>query len=126
MLRALQCTASLTQFIVMLDPQLIRTDPEAVAAGLASRGYTLEIDQWRVLEGRRKELQVSTQELQSRKNTSARAIGEAKRKGEDIQPLLDDVREVGETLTLAEAELGLAAGYAKPCQRGRSGRQGRD
>ncbi len=89
----------------MLDPQQLRNDPEGVAAALKLRGYDLVVSQWRELEARRKALQVSTQELQSRKNTNAKSIGEAKRRGEDIQPLLDSVKDLGEELGQAEAQL---------------------
>ena len=89
----------------MLDPQILRNDPDAVARGLTARGYTLDVEQWRVLEARRKELQVNTQELQNQKNTSAKSIGVAKRNGEDIQPLLDAVKELGSSLEAAENEL---------------------
>ena len=88
----------------MLDPHLLRTDPEGVAAALAVRGYRFEADAWRELDARRKELQLRTQDLQNRKNTSAKSIGQAKARGEDIQPLLDEVRHLGDELARAEAE----------------------
>ncbi|MEJ2385489.1 MAG: serine--tRNA ligase [Xanthomonadales bacterium] len=88
----------------MLDPQLLRTDPDGVATALAVRGYRFEVDTWRELDARRKELQLRTQDLQNRKNTSAKSIGQAKARGEDIQPLLDEVRHLGDELSQAEAE----------------------
>ena len=88
----------------MLDPQLLRNDPEAVSAKLSERGYDLDTAKWRDLDARRKELQVKTQELQNQKNLSAKSIGQAKQRGEDIQPLLDQVKHLGEALTQAEAE----------------------
>ena len=88
----------------MLDPQLLRSDPESVAARLAERGYELDAAGWRELDTRRKELQVRTHELQNQKNLSARSIGDAKRRGEDIQPLLDEVKHLGEELGQAESE----------------------
>ena len=88
----------------MLDPQLLRTDPDAVAAALAVRGYDLDVDAWRQLEARRKDLQISVQELQNRKNQSARSIGQAKARGEDIQPLLDEVKHLGDELGRIDAE----------------------
>ena len=88
----------------MLDPQLLRADPDAVAEALAPRGYELDVEAWRTLEALRKELQVRAQELQSQKNQSAKAIGQAKARGEDIQPLLDQVKYLGEELGEAEAE----------------------
>jgi seryl-tRNA synthetase len=88
----------------MLDPQLLRTDPESVAARLADRGFEFDAAAWREQDARRKELQVRTQELQNRKNQSAKSIGEAKRRGDDIQPLLDQVKHLGEELGQAETE----------------------
>jgi len=88
----------------MLDPQLLRTDPDGAAAALAGRGYALDADAWRELEARRKDLQIGVQELQNRKNQSARAIGQAKARGEDIQPLLDEVKHLGEELGSLESE----------------------
>ena len=90
----------------MLDPQLLRTDPDGVAEALATRGYDLDTAAWRELETRRKELQVRVQELQNKKNLSARSIGQAKARGEDIQPLLDEVKHLGEELGLIESEFG--------------------
>ena len=69
----------------MLDPQQLRTDLENVAEALKTRGYDLDLDEWKALEAQRKELQVRTQELQNQKNTSAKSIGQAKARGEDIQ-----------------------------------------
>ena len=88
----------------MLDPQILRTDPETVAARLAERGYTLDATEWRELDARRKQLQLRTQELQNQKNQSAKSIGQAKARGEDIQPLLDQVKNLGEELSRAETE----------------------
>ena len=88
----------------MLDPQLLRTNPEGVAEALATRGYDLDIEAWRELETRRKDLQIRTQELQNQKNQSAKSIGQAKARGEDIQPLLDEVKNLGEELSREEAE----------------------
>ena len=90
----------------MLDPQLLRTDPDGVATALAARGYALDPEAWRELESRRKALQVRVQDLQNQKNQSARSIGQAKARGEDIQPLLDEVKSLGEELGRIESEFG--------------------
>ena len=90
----------------MLDPQLLRNDPEGVASALEPRGYTLDVTAWRMLETRRKDLQIRVQELQNRKNQSAKSIGQAKARGEDIQPLLDEVKHLGDELGQVEAEFG--------------------
>ncbi len=89
----------------MLDPKRLRSEPEAIAALLARRGFTLEVKRLRELEAERKALQVRTQELQNERNTRSKSIGRAKAAGEDIQPLLDEVASLGEQLKAAEAAL---------------------
>ncbi len=45
----------------MLDPNLLRNEPDAVAEKLARRGFKLDVDKLRALEERRKVLQVNTE-----------------------------------------------------------------
>jgi seryl-tRNA synthetase len=82
----------------MLDSKYLRQDIEQTAARLAARGYELDVAKVTELEEQRKTLQVKTQELQSQRNASAKAIGQAKAKGEDAQPLLDAVANLGSEL----------------------------
>ncbi|MCS3902777.1 seryl-tRNA synthetase [Methylohalomonas lacus] len=82
----------------MLDPNLLRTNPEDVAAAVGRRGYKLDIEQLKRIESERKSLQVETEQLQNERNTRSKAIGQAKAKGEDIQPLLDEVADLGDKL----------------------------
>ncbi len=89
----------------MLDPRLFRTELDFVTTQLARRGFVFDADAYAVLEARRKEIQVKTQDLQSQRNSNAKAIGQAKAKGEDVQSLLDQVAELGDELKAAETEL---------------------
>jgi len=89
----------------MLDPKLIRNDLEFVAQQLARRGYQLDTQGITSLEEARKTLQVQTQQLQNDRNKRAKAIGQAKAKGEDVQPLLDSVANLGDELKAAEEQL---------------------
>lgn len=89
----------------MLDTRLLRTELETVAAQLATRGYQLDVAQFNQLEEERKQLQVSTEQLQAERNAKSKQIGQAKAKGEDIQPLLDAVASLGTELDAAKAKL---------------------
>ncbi|WP_277812005.1 serine--tRNA ligase [Chromohalobacter canadensis] len=89
----------------MLDPKLLRSDPALVAERLARRGFTLDTARLEALESRRRELQTETERLQNERNTRSKAIGQAKASGEDIQPLLDEVSDLGERLDAAKARL---------------------
>lgn len=89
----------------MLDPKLFRTELEATLQQLARRGFTLDAERLTALENERKEIQVQTQDLQNERNTRSKAIGKAKAQGEDIQPLLAAVADLGEKLKSAEQRL---------------------
>ena len=88
----------------MLDPKLFRTDIEKTAELLALRGYPLDTATLSNLEATRKEIQVKTQDLQSQRNTRSKSIGQAKARGEDIQPLLAEVSQLGDELEAAKEE----------------------
>jgi len=89
----------------MLDPKLLRSDPAAVAANLARRGFKLDVAQLSSLEEARKKWQVRADELRNEKNVHAKSVGKAKAQGQDIAPLLKQVESLGAELEAAEAEL---------------------
>ncbi|SDK17445.1 serine--tRNA ligase [Microbulbifer yueqingensis] len=90
----------------MLDPKLIRTQMDEVAATLKKRGFELDTARLQELEERRKELQVRTESLQSERNSKSKNIGRAKAAGEDIAPLLKEVESLGGQLGEAKQALG--------------------
>ena len=89
----------------MLDPKLLRGDLDATAQQLARRGFELDKAALQALESRRRELQTQTEQLQNERNMRSKAIGKAKASGEDIQPLLDEVSDLGDRLDAAKREL---------------------
>jgi seryl-tRNA synthetase len=90
----------------MLDPKLLRQDIDAVAANLAKRGMTLDVEAFKALEEARKQLQVEVDALRADRNARSRQVGAAKARGEDIAPLLSQVESLG--VDLATTEEGLA------------------
>lgn len=89
----------------MLDIKLLRGDLEQVAEQLKIKNYQLDTTEFEKLEQQRKSLQVETESLQSERNSTSKSIGQAKARGEDIQPLLDAVADVGERLKTVETQL---------------------
>jgi seryl-tRNA synthetase len=89
----------------MLDVNLLRSDLLGVAAALAKRGVTLDTARFDTLESTRKDIQVRTQDLQSRRNSLSKQIGIAKSKGEDAAPILAEVAGLGDQVKALEAEL---------------------
>jgi seryl-tRNA synthetase len=89
----------------MIDPKLLRQSATEVAANLARRGFEFDADGYLALEEQRKALQVETEALQGERNASARQIGKAKAQGEDIEPLLAAVKDLGDRLEASQAAL---------------------
>lgn len=89
----------------MLDIQLLRKDLNNVAERLAQRGYELDIEQFNQLEGKRKQLQSSTEELQAKRNSMSKQIGQLKAKGEDVSGVMAEVAGLGDELKRNETNL---------------------
>ena len=89
----------------MLDIQTLRNDLANVAARLATRGYVLDTVRFEQLEGERKTIQTRTQELQAKRNSSSKLIGQAKAKGEDTSAIMAEVATLGDELKQAEVQL---------------------
>ena len=86
----------------MLNPKLLRQDIDLVAEKLLKRSFRLPKNQLMELEAQRKQIEIATQELQNERNTKSKAIGVAKAQGQDIQPLLDDVKDLGDKVDASE------------------------
>lgn len=89
----------------MLDPRMLRNSIDETAAQLAKRGFILDVQAYNELEGRRKSLQMSTQDLQNQRTVRSKAIGNAKASGQDITPLLAEVSQLGTDLDEAKETL---------------------
>jgi seryl-tRNA synthetase len=89
----------------MLDPKLLRNEPEKAAELLARRGYALDIARLYALEQERKQAQLDAQNLQTVRNSRSKLIGKAKAAGEDIAPLLAEIEHLGDEHKAAEARL---------------------
>ena len=89
----------------MIDPKLLRQSADEVAANLARRGFAFDASAYSKLEERRKTLQVETEKLRGERNASAKNVGKAKAQGEDIEPLLAAVQDLGARLDESEDAL---------------------
>jgi seryl-tRNA synthetase len=89
----------------MLDPQLLRSDIDAVAKRLAARPFVLDTAAFAALESERKTVQTRTQELQSTRNNAAKRIGQAKSRGEDVAPLMAEAAQANLELSGLEQKL---------------------
>lgn len=90
----------------MLDSKIVRENPEAVAEQLVKKKYIFPVARFNELEALRREAQILSENLQNERNTRSKQIGKAKASGEDIQPLLAEVQNLGDQLDEAKRKLG--------------------
>jgi len=89
----------------VLDPKLLRSNLPGVAAELARRGFELDVARFSALEERRKTLQIEADRLRAERNANAKAVGQAKSKGQDAAPLLAVGDSLGAKLQGIESQL---------------------
>ena len=89
----------------MIDPKLLRSDPDAVARNLARRGFKLDVEALKALEEKRKPFQVESDRLRAERNANAKAVGMAKGKGQDVAPLIAKGEQLTQDLVKAEEDL---------------------
>lgn len=90
----------------MLDINLLRRDIETVAARLRSRPFDLDVEAFNALEAERKQVQVTTEELQAKRNVLSKQVGVTKSKGEDASAVLAEVAAIPDQVKAQEAQLG--------------------
>ena len=89
----------------MLDPQLLRSEPDAIADRLAVKKYALDVDRLRSLDDQRKTLQTELQNLQAERNRSAKEVGRLKAAGDDATDLIKQTSGISGRITQIEGDL---------------------
>jgi seryl-tRNA synthetase len=89
----------------VLDPKLLRSDLPGVAAALSRRGFALDVATFAALEEQRKAVQIEADRLRAERNASAKAVGQAKSKGQDATALLAAGEALGGQLQSVDKQL---------------------
>ncbi|MDA8177537.1 serine--tRNA ligase, partial [Acidithiobacillus sp.] len=89
----------------MLDPNLLRNEPETVAAALARRHFKLDVSALTALDQQRKSLQIQMEERRNARNEASREIAQARRQGLDITAMQNAAGQYGETIKALEQSL---------------------
>ena len=82
----------------MLDSRYIRADLATTRDILANRNFTLDVEKLSQLEEQRKDLMVRTQDLQAKRNSLSKSIGQAMREGKDVAAIKAEVSAIGDEL----------------------------
>jgi seryl-tRNA synthetase len=91
----------------MIDPQLLRDDAETLRAALRNRGVDLQadLDALSALDAERRRLLPALEGLKREQNTSAEAVGRAKREGRDTTAIQEANRERAQAIRTLDADL---------------------
>lgn len=89
----------------MLDIKLLRDEPDRVKERIASRGATLDWDEFASADRERREALAKIERLKEKKNQLSGEIGKLKKSGADAAPLMRDVEALAQAIRDAEGPL---------------------
>ena len=82
----------------MLDPKIIRDEPEKIRKMIIDRAVEFDFDGMLELDKKRRDLIKETDELRKKRNQMSIAIGQAKKSNEDASSLLTDMEKISKDL----------------------------
>jgi seryl-tRNA synthetase len=88
----------------MLDIKLIRDQPDAVEHALADKGGGELIQQILAADSRRRQVLKEAEDLKADRNRTSEAIGQAKRRGQDVSAEMARMREVSDRVKALDGE----------------------
>ena len=89
----------------MLDLKLIREQPDAVQRGLVTRGGAELVPEILAVDADRRRLVTEVETLKAERNRTSEAVGQAKRRGENPEPVMARMREVSDRIKALDAEV---------------------
>ncbi len=96
----------------MLDPNLLRTDLDAVVKGLASRGFAFDSEGFARVDGERRRIIQEAETLKAERNRVSDEVAQLKRAKQDAAHLIEAQKSVGAKLKeLEAAERDAEAGF---------------
>jgi seryl-tRNA synthetase len=87
---------------MMLDPKIIRDDPERIKKMLKNRAVTFDFDKLIQLDKQRRELIVKTDDLRKKRNEVSLEVGKKKKAGQDATSLINEMAQVSKELAELE------------------------
>ncbi len=98
----------------MLDPKLIRDNPEKIKKMLEQRAIDFPLEQLMNLDKERRELIVKTDDLRKKRNEISLEIAKKKKSNQDVTSLIEQMQSVSEELRrLEETQIKTETVYAK-------------
>ena len=98
----------------MLDPKILRENPDTIRKMLKDRAVDFPLNDLIKLDKERREMIIKTDVLRKKKNEIALEIAQEKKSGQDATTLIEQMRQVSETLSGLEViQTKTESAYAK-------------
>ena len=94
----------------MLDPKLIRENPDSVREMLANRHTSWPIDEALSLDGRRRELLNEVEALKAARNEGSKKVATLKKEDPEKNSLMEEMRKAGTRVKALDSELAAVEG----------------
>ena len=89
----------------MHDLNFFRSNLDAVAARLSTRGFTLNVEEFRELDARRRAAVTETEQLKALKNAESAEVGKLRKQGIDTSELQQKMRELGDRIAALDEQV---------------------
>ncbi len=89
----------------MHDLATFRANLDAIAARLADRGFTLDVEDFRQLDARRRAALTEAEQLKAQRNSESQEIGKLKKAGQDTAGLQAKVRAIGDRIAALDEQV---------------------
>jgi seryl-tRNA synthetase len=83
----------------MHDLSFFRANLDSIAQRLATRGYQLDVEQFRALDSERRAALTQAETLKAQKNAKSVQVGKLKKDGQDTSAIQQEVRQIGDRIT---------------------------
>src|SRR5580700_7021637 len=82
----------------MHDLAFFRSNLDSIAERLATRGYQLDVEQFRTLDIDRRSALTEAEQLKAQKNAKSAEVGKLRKEGQDTEAIQQEVRLIGERI----------------------------
>ena len=89
----------------MHDLNIFRSNLDAVAARLATRNFTLNVEEFRELDARRRAAVTEAEQLKALRNSESAEVGKLRKQGVDTSELQQKMRELGDRIALLDEQV---------------------
>jgi seryl-tRNA synthetase len=84
----------------MHDLAYFRANLDSIAQRLATRGYQLEVDHFRLLDTDRRAALTESEQLKAQKNAKSAEVGKLRREGQDTTAIQQEVRQIDDRIVV--------------------------